>query len=88
MDLSSSKEGSSSCQCTTTSHGENEETLKKCEMNPVTVANYARRFLLGRWSFFGTWIRREMVRNFFSDKWNGEWDKTPEVMMLHLHSVK
>ena len=26
---------------------------EKCFMNSVTVANYARRFLLGRWSFFG-----------------------------------
>ena len=26
---------------------------EKCIMNSVTVANYARRFLLGRWSFLG-----------------------------------
>ena len=26
---------------------------EKCETNSVTVANYARRFLLGRWSFWG-----------------------------------
>ena len=31
--------------------------------NSVTVANYARRFLLGRLVIFGTWIREEMVRN-------------------------
>ena len=31
---------------------ENEET-ENCEMNSVTVANYARRLLLGRWTFLG-----------------------------------
>ena len=30
--------------------GERGDT-EKCEMNSVTVANNARRFLLGRWSF-------------------------------------
>ena len=48
-----SLEGSSSCQCTTTLYGENEETQKTCETNSVTVANYAHRFPLGRWSFLG-----------------------------------
>ena len=38
---------------------------EKCITNSVTVTNYARRFLLGRWSFLGTWIRKEMVRNVF-----------------------
>ena len=52
VNLSSSKEGSSSCQCTTTLYRENEETQEKCIMNSVTVSNYARRFLLGRWSFW------------------------------------
>ena len=63
VNLSSSKEGSSSCQCTTTLKGENKETQKKCETNSVTVANYARRFSLGRWSFLGTWIREDKARD-------------------------
>ena len=36
---------------------------KKCGNNSVTVANYARGFPRGRWSFLGPWIREELVRN-------------------------
>ena len=30
-----------------------ERSAEKCEHNSLTVANYARIFLLGRWSFLG-----------------------------------
>ena len=46
-------EGSSSCQCETTLCGETEET-QKIVRKSVTVANYGRRFLLGRLVIFGT----------------------------------
>ena len=36
---------------------------EKCIVNSVIVANYARRFPLGRRSFWVTWIREDMVRN-------------------------
>ena len=58
MNLSCSEKGSSSCQCTTTLYGENEETQKKCETNSVTDANYAPRFPFGRWSFWDLDQRR------------------------------
>ena len=74
---SSSKEGSSSCQCTTTLYEENEETQKNVRWNSVTVANYARRFLLGRWSFLGTGSEKKKYGNCF-DKPDGDWDKTAE----------
>ena len=55
---------------------------EKCFMNSVTVANYARRFLLGRWSFW--WLGSEKKwHGTYSDKADGDWDKTAELMMLN-----
>ena len=48
---------------------------EKCEMNSVTVANYAHRFLLGRWSFLGAGSEKT--------KPDGDWDKTAERRMLN-----
>ena len=55
---------------------------EKCEMNSVTVANYACRFLLGRWSFWGAWSEKTFYGN-YSDKPDGDWDKTAERRMLN-----
>ena len=33
-------------------------------MNSVTVANYARKFLLGRWSFLGPGPEKKFYRNY------------------------
>ena len=74
--------GSSSCQCTTTFHGENEETQKRVSKS-VTVANYARRFPLGCWSFLGPGSEKKWYGT-YSDKPDGDWDKTAEHMMLNL----
>ena len=57
----------------------NKET---CEMNSVTVANYARRFLLGRWSFWWAWSEKKIYGN-CSGKPDGDWDKTAERNMLN-----
>ena len=65
VNLSSSKVGSSSCQCTTSLYGWERGNTDKYILNFVTVANYARRFLLGRWSFFCIWIKEGMIRNLF-----------------------
>ena len=75
--LSSSTTGSSSCQCTTTLYGENEETQKSARQNSFTVVNYARRFPRGRWSFLGPGSET------YSDKPDGDWDKTAELMMIN-----
>ena len=48
---------------------------EKCEMNSVTIANYAHRFLLGRWSFLGAGSEKT--------KPDGDWDKTAERRMLN-----
>ena len=55
---------------------------EKCIMNFVTVANYARRFLLGRWSFLGPGPEKKWCGT-YSDKPDGDWDKTAERMMLN-----
>ena len=55
---------------------------EKCETNSVTVANYARRFLLGRWSFLGPGSEKNWYGT-YSDKPDGKWDKTAERMMLN-----
>ena len=38
---------------------------EKCVQNSFSIAKYARRFPRGRWSFSGTWIGKEMVRDLF-----------------------
>ena len=53
VNLSSSTTGSSSCQCTTTLYGEIKGNTEQCEYNSKTIADYARRFPRGRWSFLG-----------------------------------
>ena len=55
---------------------------EKCIMNSVTVAHYARRFLLGRWSFLGPGSEKKWYGT-YSDKPDGDWDKTAELMMLN-----
>ena len=55
---------------------------EKCIMNSVTVANCARRFLLGRWSFSGLGSEKKWCGTCW-DKPDGDWDKTAELMMLN-----
>ena len=57
--------------------------IEKCETNSVTVVNYARRFLLGRWSFLGPGSEKTWYGTYFV-KPDGDWDKTAERMMLNL----
>ena len=81
VNLSSSKERSSSCQCTTTLYGENEETQKRLR-KPCIVANYVRRFPHRRWSFMGPGSEKKGYGT-YSDKPDGDWDTTAERMMLN-----
>ena len=56
---------------------------EKCITNSVTVTNYARRFLLGRWwSFMGPGSEKKWCGT-CSDKPDGKWDRTDESMMLN-----
>ena len=53
---------------------------EECIMNSVAVANYARRFLLGRWSFLGPGSEKKWYGT-YSDKPDRDWDKTARMML-------
>ena len=74
-----------SCQCFMTLHGEKTETTEKCVQNFVKVSKYARRFLCGRWSFLGPGSEKKLCET-YSDKPDGNWDKTAEMMILRLNT--
>ena len=61
---------------------ERRRKLKKSEHNSPTVANYARRFHRGRWSFLGPGSEKKWHRT-CSDKLDGVWDRTGEQMMMN-----
>ena len=61
--------------------GERGNTVK-CFEKSVTVANYAHRFLLGRWSFWGPGSEKKWYGT-YSDEPDVDWDKTAEPMMLN-----
>ena len=82
MNLSTSKEGSSSCQCTMALKGENEETKENCIANSHRVTEYARRFTRGHWSVLGPGSEKKWYGT-YSGKPDGDWDKTAERMMLN-----
>ena len=54
-----------------------------CENNSRAVANDARRFPHGHWSFLGPGSKKKWYGT-FSEKPDGVWDKTAEDMMLEL----
>ena len=62
VNLSTSKTRPSSCQCTTTLRGKKGNT-ERSKYNSPTVANYAREFPRGHWSFLGPGSERKAVRN-------------------------
>ena len=55
---------------------------EKCIMNSVTVAKYARKFSLGCWSLLGSGSEKKWCGT-YTDKPDGEWDKTAESMMFN-----
>ena len=82
VNLSSSTTGSSSCQCTTTLHGEKKRNTERCEYNSKTIADYARIFPRGDWFFLEPGSEK-IVRRTYSDKPDGSWDKIAEQVMLN-----
>ena len=58
---------------------------EKCVTNSITVANYARNFLPGHWSFLGTGSEKKWYET-YSDRWNGGWDKTAEILTFQKRS--
>ena len=55
---------------------------ERCEYDSLTVANYARRFPRGRWSFLGHGSEKKWYGT-HSEKPDGAWDKTAEQMMMN-----
>ena len=55
---------------------------ESCEYNSQTVANYARIFPRGHWSFLGP-ISEEKWCGTYTDKPNGSWDQTAQKMMAN-----
>ena len=55
---------------------------EKCITNSVAVANHARRFLRGRWSFLESGSEKKRYGT-YSEKPDGKCDKTAERMMLN-----
>ena len=65
-----------------TLYGEKRGNTEKCENNSATVANYAHRFPRGRLSLLGPGSEKKWYGT-YSDKPDGDWDKTAEQMMLN-----
>ena len=61
---------------------EEKGNTERCEYHSQAVANYARRFPRGRWSFLGLGSEKKWYGT-YSDKPDGAWDKTAEQMMLN-----
>ena len=78
---SSSMAGSSSCQCPMTSYGEKKGNEEKCKSYFREVANCARRFPRGHWSFLGPGSEKKRDGT-YCDKPDGVRGKTAEDMML------
>ena len=55
---------------------------EKCETNSQTVANYARKFTRGHWSFLGPGSEKKWYGT-YTDKHDGSWDQTALKMMAH-----
>ena len=54
---------------------------EKCKSNAYEVANYARRFPRGHWSFLGPGSEKKWYGT-YSDKPDGVWGTTAEDMMV------
>ena len=58
---------------------------EKCVTSSRPAADNARKFLPGHWSFSGPGSDKKWYET-YHDKWNREWEKTAEVLMLCVHS--
>ena len=82
VNLSTSKDELSSCQCITTLYGERKET-KNCVLRiPKNVADYARWFAHGHWSFLGPGSDNKW-HGTHTYKPNGEGDHVAEDIMIN-----
>ena len=82
MNLSTSKTGSSSCQCTTTLNGEQKETKK--DVNTIHRQLRIMRSQIPRdhWSFLGPGSEEKWYGT-YTDKPDGSWNQSAENMMAN-----
>ena len=64
---------------------EEKGNTEECVQNSITIAKYARRFPRGRWSFLGPGSEKKWNET-YSDKSDGNCDRTAEMVMLQLHT--
>ena len=81
VNLSISTAESSSCRSIMTLYGEKNGNTEKCIQNSINVSKYARKLLCGRWSFLGLGSEKKWYKT-CSDKPDGNWDRTAEMMIL------
>ena len=59
-----------------------EGNKERCEHNSQTVANYARRFLRGHWSFLEPWSEEKWYGT-YSNRPDGSWNQSAENVMAN-----
>ena len=85
MILSISTAEPSSCQRTVTLYGEKTETQRNVFRMLLKFRSTLARFLAGRWSFFGLGSEKKW-HGIYSDKSDGNWDRTAEMIMVQLNA--
>ena len=77
------QEGSSSCRCSTTSHGDQKTTRKNASQMLNSFLYLQKRFGARQWSFFGPGSEKKWYSS-SEDSPQSEWDKMAEKMMVTL----
>ena len=80
MNMSTSKAGSSSCQCLTTLCGKLKETKHDVNTIHSQVAEYARKFPRGHWSF----LEPASEEKWYAHKPDGSWGRMAEQMLANV----
>ena len=76
-----SQDGSSSCRCSTTSHGDLKTMNRNAMLTPTSFQNMQKDFSPGRWSFLGPGSEKKWCSTHI-DRPQGEWDRVAELMMI------
>ena len=83
VNLSNSMDELTPYQCFTTLYGEKTEKREACVANSLMVADYARKFAQGHWSFLGPGSEKKWYGTHVYTP-NGEWDDVADMMMINL----
>ena len=75
------QDGSSSCRCSTTSHGDLQTMNRNANLKLNLVSIYTKKFGTGQWSFLGPGSEKKWSP-ISEDSPQGEWDKIVDLMVL------